>query len=104
MAQRMAAPNRPKYKPAFTVEKLDGKRDHTLIVYNGKGEKEEKLVKEDAGFLVRFPIKGASMRVRDEKELKRLGFDQTIPVINEDGDDDEALTYLPNSVTASVAG
>lgn len=104
MGTRVAAPAKANIKPAFLVTKLEGKVDHTLIVYNDKNEREEKIVKEDAGYMVTFPIKGASMRVRTDAELRRLGFDRTIPLINEDGDDDEAIYEMPNSVMAAVKG
>lgn len=100
---RVAAPSKPKIQPAFVVQKLEGKREHVILSYDPKEGRIEKKVQEDAGFLVSFPIKKASMRVRNEAELRRLGFDQTIELINPESDDDEALGYMPNSVTAAVA-
>lgn len=103
---RVAAPSKPKIVPAFVVRKLEGKVPHTLIKYRSDGDnpvREEVTVEEDAGWLVTFPIKGnASIRVRTEKELQRMGFDQTIELISEAADDDEVYGSLPNPVVAAT--
>lgn len=102
---RIATPQQPKIVPAFTVQKLEGKVPHTIIRYSGKdGDRvrEEIEVEEDAGFLVRFPIKGASIRVRNEKELAWLGFDQTIELVSEDENDDRVHGYRDNPVVAAT--
>lgn len=62
-------------KPRFKVAKLSGKVDHTVYKFEkGKGLVPE-VKKEDAGYMVTFP-RGSSIRVRTQKELKRLGFDR----------------------------
>lgn len=104
---RVSAPSKPKIVPAFVVRKLEGKVPHTIIKYqklDGEDQptRQEITVQEDAGWLVMFPVKGnASMRVRTEKELERLGFDQTIELISEADDNDEVLGYMPNPVAAA---
>lgn len=100
---RVARPNGPRYVPAFTVEKLDGKVERDMIKFDSKGEKKTHKVEVDAGYMVRFPAKGHSIRVRDAAHLKRLGFDQTISLVNPENDDDETFGEIPNSITASVA-
>jgi hypothetical protein len=100
MSMRIAAPNRVKIVPAFTVEKLEGERERTMIVFDKEGKRQEKLVKEPAGYLVKFPTKGHSIRVRNMEELKRLGFDRTIPLVDANSDDDDVLGDMPNTVAA----
>jgi hypothetical protein len=69
----------PSIKPRFEVHKLDGTVSHTIMVKTKSGDEgkfggfEEKIIEEDAGYMVYFPT-GASIRVRTEKELERLGF------------------------------
>ena len=105
---RIAAPDAPKIVPAFVVRKLEGKVEHTLITYRPDPDdrerniREEKVVMEDAGFLVSFPIKRASIRVRTEQELKWLGFDQTIELVSEDENDDRVHGYADNPVAAAT--
>lgn len=77
---------KPKPKPAFLVKKLEGKRMVDMITFDSKGAKKVTPVERDAGYLVRFPHKGHSIRVTSEEELKALGFDQTIPVLDDEGD------------------
>lgn len=66
-------------KPRFEVHKLDGKVKHTIYEKAPKGDEGKfggfvaKEVEEDAGYMVYFPT-GASIRVRTEDELIRLGF------------------------------
>lgn len=98
---QIAAPKRQRIVPAFTVQKLEGQVERTIISFDKEGKKYDKVVKADAGFLVTFPAKGHSIRVKDVAELKRLGFDQTIPLLDGDSEDDEALGYMPNSVVAA---
>ncbi len=100
---RMARPARAQFKPAFTVRKLDGKRKKIVHGFDAKGNRTEKEVEVDAGFLVEFPIKKQSIRVSNEAELKRLGFDQTIPMHrDDDSDDDDPVGYADNPL--AVAG
>ena len=59
-------------KPAFEVEKLEGKEIVTRNFYaDGVFRQEDEKV--DRGFMVYFP-NGHSIRVRSEKEMQRLGF------------------------------
>lgn len=103
MNMQIAAPQRRKIVPAFTVQKLEGKVERTLIKFDAKGKRYEDIVKVDAGYLVSFPTKGHSIRVKDAAELKRLGFDQTIPLVDANNDEDEIEGYIPNSITSSAA-
>lgn len=93
---QIATPDAPKIRPAFTVRKLDGKRKFLLWSFDSKGKKVAKEVEEDAGFMVRF-AKGHSIRVRTEADLKRLGFDRTIPLVdmNHDG---FVMGAIPNDI------
>lgn len=100
---RIARPNGPRIVPAFTVQKLEGKVSRTMIKFDSKGQKKEEVVEVDAGYLVKFPAKGHSIRVRNAAELKRLGFDRTIPLVDDNSEDDEAVGSMPNSVASSVA-
>jgi hypothetical protein len=89
---RIARPDKAKIVPAFMVEKLVGKHKRELVKFTSKGDRKTEVVEEDAGYLVTFP-KGHSIRVSTDAELHRLGFDQTIPLIDEDGD---AVGEIPN--------
>lgn len=97
---QIAAPAQRRIVPAFTVKRLEGTVDRTMIVFDKEGRRQEKVVKQDAGYLVSFPTKGHSIRVKDAAELKRLGFDRTIPLVDAEGDNDDVLGEIPNSVTA----
>lgn len=102
-----AATNVPQIIPAFTVEKLDGERDHTIHGWDSKGNRVLKTVKEPAGWLVKFPRKHASgkphsIRVRTAAELKRLGFDRAVPLISTDANDDRVFGTLPASSAAGT--
>ncbi len=101
MSLQVAAPNQRRIVPAFTVRKLDGKVERPMIKFDSKGKKHEEIVKVDAGYLVSFPTKGHSIRVKDAAELKRLGFDRTIPLVEDGTDNDDVLGFIPNSVTAA---
>ncbi len=83
---QVAAPSKPRPKPAFTVQKLEGKRVENIITFDAKGKRSVQSVEKEAGYLVRFPHKGHSIRVKTDDDLKRLGFDQTIPVLDDDGE------------------
>ena len=84
--EEIAAPQETKYIPAFTVSKLEGKRKQEIRSFNAAGELVIKTVEEDAGWLVRFPAKGHTLRVTTKKELERLGFDKTIRLVDAEGD------------------
>lgn len=100
---RVAATPQRRIKPAFTVQKLEGKRKMTLIGRDAKGNKQEKVVEVDAGYMVKFS-KGHSIRVANDAELKRLGFDQTIPLIDDGNQDaDEAVGYIDNPIAAAAS-
>lgn len=101
MSVRIAAPQQPKLKPAFKVEELEGTREVTLHGFDTKGRKTIKTVEVPAGFLVTF-AKGHSIRVANEEELHRLGFDQTIPLVDVDGDD-EPQGMVSNPIATTVA-
>jgi hypothetical protein len=94
---RVAAPEQPRIRPAFTVQKLEGKVSRTIYDTDPKtGKRTERSVEFDAGYLVTM-YKGHSIRVLDDKHLKRLGFDKTIPLINNDGDE---VGSIPNPVNS----
>ena len=100
-----AAPISAKHVPAFIVKKDDNERTHTHRFLDKNGSIQSKEVKMPGGFIVAFPVKGHSIRVKDEAELKRLGFDKIIPLLDVKSDDaDEPVSYLPNSVTSSTKG
>lgn len=95
---QIAAPMRQRVVPAFTVKKLDGKVSRPLIQFDKEGKKYEKIVEAPAGYLVHFPSKGHSIRVRNDAELKRLGFDQTIPLVDDNAENDDVLGHIPNNI------
>lgn len=97
---QIAAPNQQRIVPAFMVQRLEGTVERTMIVFDKEGRRQEKVVKQDAGYLVSFPTKGHSIRVKDAAELKRLGFDRTIPLVDANGDNDDVLGSMPNTVVA----
>lgn len=94
MSIALAAPQRTAYKPAFSVEKLPGKRVKTLHQKDDKTKQIiETQVEVDAGYKVVFS-KGHSIRISTDAELRRLGFDRTIPLVNDDGD---VAGYVPSA-------
>lgn len=97
----IAAPARQRIVPAFVVTKLEGQVERTVIQFDKEGKKYAKTVKVDAGFLVSFPSKGHSIRVRNADELKRLGFDKTVPLVDDGSENDDVVGYMPNSITAA---
>ena len=101
MTTMIAAPARQRIIPAFVVKKLEGQVERTVIQFDKEGKKHDKTVKVDAGYLVSFPSKGHSIRVKDAAELKRLGFDQTIPLVDDGAENDDIVGYMPNSVAAA---
>lgn len=98
---QIAAPNRQRIVPAFTVQKLEGQVERTVIAFDKEGRKVDKVVKVDAGYLVSFPTKGHSIRVKNAAELKRLGFDRTVPLVDDNADNDDVLGYMPNSIATA---
>lgn len=96
MSVRIAEPNRPRIVPAFVVKKLEGKHKREMITFDSKGKRKVEVVEEPAGYLVSFPVKGHSIRVRNDADLKRLGFDRTIPLVDANSEDDSILGELPN--------
>lgn len=96
----VAAPPKQQIVPAFVVRKLEGTVERPLIQFDKEGRKHEKMVKVDAGYLVSFPAKGHSIRVKDAAELKRLKFDQTVPLVDAGADHDDVLGYMPNNIAA----
>lgn len=92
-AVRVAAPQQRKVRPAFMVQQLTGEKVVTLHSFNEKGKRIAIEKKEPAGYLVKFS-KGHSIRVRNDADMARLGFDQTIDLV--DGDD--VVGQIPNTL------
>lgn len=94
---RVAAPEAPRIRPAFTVQKIAGKATKEIIDLDPKtGKRVVRSVEVDAGYLVTM-YKGHSIRCWDDKHLARLGFDRTIPLLNKDGDE---VGSIPNPVNS----
>lgn len=72
-------------KPRYEVH--DRRHETTVETHISRegGRNVEKKVEVPYGFDVFFPA-GHSIRVRDEAELARLGFDQPADLIDEDGE------------------
>lgn len=98
MSVRVAEPQRRNIVPAFAVKKLDGEVERTIIGRDSKGERTTKVTKVPAGYLVMFPAKGHSIRVANDAELKRLGFDRTIDLIDANSDNDDVEGTMPNYI------
>jgi hypothetical protein len=111
-AVHKAAPPKPRYVPAFTVEKLDGTvfvRKARMLPINNKagdaikdknGNNKYRLqyeeVEEDAGWLVRFP-KGHSIHFRKYEDLESNGYtDVEVPLI--DMGEGEEVGSVPNQI------
>jgi len=90
----MAAPSRVQARPAFIVEKLPGMREQKVIKILPDGKRKETLVEVDAGYLVTIS-KGDSVRIGTLAELHRLGLDDVVPMVDDDG---EVQGYLENPV------
>lgn len=96
---QVARPNQPRIVPAFTVQELSGETEHTIYSKDEKtGKLVAKTVKRPAGYMVAFPTKGHSIRIRTAADLKRLGFDQTIPLVDANSDNDDVMGEVPNHV------
>lgn len=72
-------------KPRYEVEHVDEMVTETHVVRENDRNVEKK-VEVPYGYNVYFPA-GHSMRVRDDAELKRLGFDKPAELINEETGD-----------------
>jgi hypothetical protein len=83
---QIARPPEGNYIPAFTVEKLEGTIKQKVYAFDERGVRTEKITEVDAGYLVCFPQKKHSIAVRTKAELVRLGFDNTIKLVDEYGD------------------
>lgn len=69
-------------KPRFEVERLDGTRIEKRVRRNmATGMNEVYDAEVPAGYMVYFPS-GNSMRVADDAELRRLGFDKAPNLID----------------------
>lgn len=68
-------------KPRFEVHPLDEEVDREKYVKDKDGKFIKKTFKEPGGFMVYFP-NGASMRVRTQEELVRLGFAEPAPLVD----------------------
>lgn len=97
MSIRIAQAQQQTVKPAFVVQKLEGDHERPICKIDKEGKIVRTTVKETGGYLVSFPIKGNSIRVRNEQELKALGFDKTVPLVDAAGDD-EVVGEIPNNV------
>lgn len=100
MDTRISAPEMQRIVPSFIVKKLEGTVERNIIVFDKEGLKQIKTVKSPAGYMVSFPTKGHSIRVRDDADLRRLGFDRTIPLVNDNEDDDSIVGVMPNNAIA----
>lgn len=76
-------------KPRYEVERVDEMVTETHLVRektkHGGYMNVEKEVEVPYGYNVYFPA-GHSMRVRNDEELARLGFDRPAELIDEDGE------------------
>jgi hypothetical protein len=95
---RVAAPVRQRIRPAFTVRKLEGKVQRKVLGFDTQGKKTEKLVEVDAGYMVTL-AKGHSIRVYSDKDMHRLGFDRSIPLVDMENDG-QVVGEIPNPVMA----
>lgn len=94
-----AAPKQDKYRPAFTVEKLDG--TYTKLIYEktdtGLVSKE---VTRERGYLVTF-LKGHSIHVETMEELKRLELSNVVPIHDTSSDEEDEVGVRPLVITPS---
>lgn len=80
------------YKPAFSVEILEGTRKRTVCKRDPEKGFRYEDVEEPAGYLVTFP-RGHSIRVKDKQELQRLGFTEALPIV--DMSTGDVITMMP---------
>lgn len=95
---RVAAPMKQRIRPAFTVRKLEGKVRQRILGFDGKGKKTETFVDVDAGYMVTL-AKGHSIRVYTDKDMHRLGFDRSIPLVDMENEG-MVVGEIPNPVMA----
>lgn len=95
MSLQVAVPPKKQIRPAFTVEKLEGKRMRPFIEFKD-GLSREVMKEVDAGFMVTL-MKGHSVHIWTEKDLQRLELDRTIPLVQEDGDA-TAIGSMPSTL------
>ena len=85
-------------KRRYEVERLKGTVQREVLTISKKdGSFIPKMVEEPAGFMVYFPS-GSSIRVRNEEELARKGFDTPAPLV--DMDSGETVPTSEGSLTA----
>lgn len=94
----VAAPAKQRVRPAFMAQKLEGQVEREVISFDQKGKKVVNKVKVDAGYLV-TTARGNSLRVWTDEDMKRLGFDQNIPLVDFEHDG-EVVGAIPNPVAA----
>lgn len=102
MNTRVAKIAQAKVQPAFSVTKLEGKRKRKILSIVD-GEREEKTVEEPAGYMVRT-LRGDEIHVPNDKELRRLGFDEGNTVELHDVTKDDLIDpvdYATNEVNRS---
>ena len=87
-----------KVRPAFTVEPFSGDYFRTVVKKTEKGLVQEQ-VKSEGGYMVHFPKDNHSIHVTTDEELRRLGFDQAVPIVNDDGD---AVGVIPNPIATTA--
>ena len=68
-------------RPRFEVEKLVGDVEHVVYSRNDDNKLEKTLVKVPAGYMVYLP-NGTSIRVRNDTDLKALGFMEEAPLVD----------------------
>ena len=96
---QIAQPARQRIVPAFVVQELDGEVERELVPKDEKsGKLVRRSVKVPAGYMVSFPTKGHSIRVRTVADLERLGFDKTIPLVDAETDNDDVVGEIANNV------
>jgi len=86
-------------KPRYQVERVDEMVEETHHVREND-RNVEKTVEVPYGYNVYFPA-GHSMRVRDDAEMKRLGFDRPPELIDQDTGDVVGSTE-PTSLKRNV--
>ncbi len=87
-----------KVRPAFEVEPFVGKYMRNVVKKTDKGLVMTQ-VEAEGGYLVTFPKYGNSVHVPNDEELRRLGFDRAVRLVNDDGDE---VDVIPNPVAATV--
>lgn len=83
--------------PQYEVEALHGKVDRTITQLNEDGSRTAITKSVPAGYMVYF-AKGHSIRVADDKELERLGYNTSAPLEEVDIDDNDAGVSSPKEM------